>query len=308
MKIRPWLSLTFFILSLILLAALATLWNLSWILSWRNYSVNVAFDAILGIAGFLIILTGILIFYIQSYQERKINELQREFLTSVTHELKTPLATLELTASLLRQPDLSREDQEALWTAHSRDLTRLRHDVESLLEASRFSAVREPPDTTAILFYDWIEKETHRWKVLLNEPPRTFKVSLTALKKIEIQTDAKLLRMILDNLIENARKFTQDHGTISLRTSFQPVQNNVVKWTIEVQDDGLGFNPSDSKKIFNKFYRIQNSDHKKIHGTGLGLYLVRVACKRLDLKIQAFSQGRGRGSSFVITGFGKVIP
>jgi len=308
MKIRPWISLTFFIVSLVILTAIAILWNLSWIMSWRNYSINVAIDAILGIVGFLVILTGLLIFYIQSYQERKVNELQREFLTSVTHELKTPLATLELTASLLRQPDLSRADQEILWASHSRDLTRLRHDVESLLEASRFTSVREPPDSVKIELGPWLNQEAERWKLLLKDPPRVFKVSTNALANIEVDTDPKLLRMILDNLVENARKFTKDLGVITINTAYESIQQNVVKWTIEIRDDGIGFQSSDSKRIFRKFYRLKNNEHRKIQGTGLGLYLVRVACRRLALKISAHSQGSGRGSSFAVVGYGRKGP
>ena len=291
MKQRGWFWLIFLILIVGLLTVLAARFNVALLIADRRALV----EPILGTVGFLVILAGFIILFVRLTQEMRLNQLQSEFLAAVTHELKTPIATLELSSSLLRQPDLSTEERGQLWRAHEVELARLRAEVEALLEAARWDVNAVRSKRIDIDLEKWIHERLTAWKELLG-PGATLERTGDALPT-KISADPKMLDIICTNIVENSKKFSIDKPRLILRTQW-----NGGRWKITFEDHGLGFEPSEAKKIFKRFYRAKHSAPYSISGTGLGLYLARAAGKRMGISISAESPGPKLGAKFSLSG------
>ncbi len=288
---RGWFWLIFLILIVGLLAVLATRFNVALLLANRQTLL----EPILGTVGFLIILAGFIILFVRLTQEMRLNQLQSEFLAAVTHELKTPIATLELSASLLRQTDLLPTEQAQLWKSHEVELARLRAEVEALLEAARWDANAVRSKRIEIDLEKWINERFVAWREMLGSGA-TLTRSGEALPS-KVLADPKMLDLVCTNLIENAKKFAIGKPKLILHTGFSGS-----RWRIAFHDEGFGFEPSEAKKIFKRFYRAKHSAPYSIAGTGLGLYLARSAGKRMGIAITAASPGPDRGATFELSG------
>lgn len=288
---RRWFWLILFILAVGLLAVLATRFNVALLLADRRALL----EPILGTVGFLVVLASFIILFVRLTQEMRLNQLQSEFLAAVTHELKTPIATLELSSSLLRQPDLHPTERESLWKAHAVELARLRAEVEALLEAARWDAKAVRSNRTEVDLEKWLNERLGAWKETLGAGALLVREGDALPAKI--LADPKMLDLIAINLVENAKKFALGKPSLVLRTEYRGKS-----WRIAFVDAGLGFDPSEAKKIFRRFYRAKHSASYSIAGTGLGLYLARAAGKRSGISIGAASGGHGRGATFSLAG------
>ena len=294
MKQRGWFWLLFLILIVGLLAVLATRFNVALLnLSGRKD----LWEPILGTLGFVVILAGIIVLFARLAQEMRLNQLQSEFLAAVTHELKTPIATLELSSSLLRQPDLSPKERDQLWRSHQTELNRLRAEVEDLLEAARWDAKAVRSKRVELDLERWVEDHLVPWQELLGMDGTFERVGDLLPKRVF--ADPKMLEIVCTNLVENAKKFAIGKPNLTIRTICSGR-----KWAMEFVDTGYGFEPSEAKKIFRRFYRARHSAPYSIAGTGLGLYLAREAGRRMGIKITATSEGPGRGATFRLAGKG----
>jgi signal transduction histidine kinase len=288
---RGWFWLIFLILIVGLLAVLATRFNVAVLLADRRALL----EPILGTVGFVIILAGFIILFVRLTQEMRLNQLQSEFLAAVTHELKTPIATLELSSSLLRQTDLLPTEQEQLWRSHDVELGRLRSEVEALLEAARWDAKAVRSKRIEIDLEKWLNEHMIAWREVLGSGGSLTRTGDSLPSKI--YADPKMLEIVCTNLVENAKKFARGKPRLTLRTEFVGS-----KWKIAFQDEGLGFESSEAKKIFKRFYRAKHSAPYSIAGTGLGLYLARAAGKRMGIAITGSSGGPEKGAIFALSG------
>lgn len=293
MKQRGWFWLLFLILIIGLLAVLATRFNILLVVSNRKALL----EPILGTLGFLFILAGVIVLFARLSQEMKLNQLQSEFLAAVTHELKTPIATLELSSSLLRQPDITPKEREQLWKSHETELNRLRNEVEALLEAARWDAKAVKSKRTTVDLDPWLDRKIVEWRESLGEGAVLLRIGDPLLP---IRADPKMLDLISTNLVENAKKFAIGKPKLTIKT-----ERRGLHWKIHFCDEGHGFDPSESKKIFRRFYRAKHSAPYSIAGTGLGLYLAKSACTRMRIQITAESAGPEKGASFTLSG--KVV-
>jgi signal transduction histidine kinase len=291
MKQRGWFWLIFLIVVVGLLAVLATRFNVAVLLAHRRAIL----EPILGTVGFVLILVSFLILFVRLTQEMRLNQLQSEFLAAVTHELKTPIATLELSASLLRQTDITPAEQSLLWKSHGVELDRLRAEVEALLEAARWDAKAVRSKRVEIDLEKWLGERLPVWREILGTGATLVREGDALPTKII--ADPKMLEIVCTNLVENAKKFAQGKPQLVLRT-----EQSGKRWKLSFEDTGLGFESSEAKKIFKRFYRAKHSAPYSIAGTGLGLYLARAAGKRMGISISASSPGPKKGASFVLAG------
>lgn len=291
MKQRGWFWLIFLILIVGVLAVLATRFNVAVLVADRRALL----EPILGTVGFLVILAGFIILFVRLTQEMRLNQLQSEFLAAVTHELKTPIATLELSTSLLRQTDLTPAEQAQLWKSHETELGRLRSEVEALLEAARWDAKAVRAKRIEIDLEKWLNERMSLWRDLLGNGATLSRTGEALPTKIF--ADPKMLDLICTNLVENAKKFAVGKPKLTVRTEYAGS-----RWRIAYMDEGLGFDPSESKKLFKRFYRGKHSAPYSISGTGLGLYLAREAGKRMGISITATSPGDRKGATFELSG------
>jgi len=309
MRGKRWAWILFSIGLAMLVGTLATTYNVALV---RDYHHMLAvaqakpisppkWTVTLGSIGFATVLVGVFVSLLRLLREMKLNQLQSEFIAHVTHELKTPIATLELTSDLLRSDEPSfeagteNEERQRLWQSHSEELQRLKHQVHDLLEAARWQS--SPPKITrsSIHLGQWIQNSSPRWRELLGQgaslsidgDPFDFSVG----------TNSQSMDLIFTNLIENARKFAKTTPQVQIRTRVDGPQ-----WSISVRDFGWGFPKNHSKKIFSRFHRAPHGASYAIPGTGLGLHLSKIAAKTIGWNISASSGGPGQGAEFTLTG------
>ena len=254
----------------------------------------------LGTCGFIIVLAFTILMFVKLLKEMKLNQFQSEFIATISHELKTPIAAIELCSSLLQSGDLSDIEKNNLWFSHSAELHRLRSEVEALLEAARWQKKPSKLDREELSLESWITQSVHHWRSILGSESKLDRSGDPL--DVSIQADPKMLSLILENLMNNAKKFSRGAPHVSLITQkiFSGKQRG--RWRISVQDNGWGFHPNDSRKIFHRFFRSKSSAPYAIPGTGLGLYLAATASKSMGFSMQATSSGPGQGACFTIEG------
>lgn len=299
MNKRRWLWFSFFILLVALLAVLATRWNVAWFHSTDRRVI----EPILGTIGFLVTMAGLILLFTRLLQEMRLNQLQSEFLAAVTHELKTPISTIELSSTLLRtSASLSKEEAERLWNSHESELRRLKTEVEALLEAARWDAKAIQLKAQEVVLDEWIEESLPHWQNILGSEVPIAREG----RKLElaILADPKILALIADNLIDNAKKFANGPPQVTIATRILDERGIFTgrRWQIEFRDRGWGFEPKEAKRIFKRFYRSKTAAPYSIAGTGLGLYLAHAAGKRMGIRVRAESTGPGQGASFFLEG------
>lgn len=315
---RRWLWVLLFIWMLMLLVGLATGWNL---VLFRDYQEMLALarqasssvttsqpwmGLVLGTLGFGAMLATLLLFFLKILKEMRLNQQQSEFLETVSHELKTPIASIELSSSLLQAGGLSSEEVEKLWASHQAELKRLRAEVETLLEAARIQSKPVTVRHSPIELEAWISQSLERWTRILGPGAKLTREG----EKLQghANVDLKALNLIADNLVDNARKFSKGSPELMVQTHRLPPTApwQRPRWHIEFRDQGWGFDPADSRRIFGRFFRARTAAPQAIPGSGLGLHLADSASRALGIKLRGESFGRGMGARFTLEG--KELP
>jgi signal transduction histidine kinase len=255
------------------------------------YDVQNAIPFILGI----ILLVGLsfitsLIFRNLNVQLR-ITQLYDNFIGNVTHELKSPLSSIQLYLETLRQRDVPAEKQTEFIGMMMRDADRLQSLINSILEISAQEKKKQLHDYQ-IFRADKVVKE------LLEESFEKFRVykesySVAGKAPCDILAGKDSLKIIFDNLTDNAVKYTASKLQIDVNLGC-----NLNKFIIEFKDNGIGIPAKEQKKIFNKFFRIYGEGIPNVKGTGLGLYRVKEIIKAHGGKISVLSEGEGKGTTF----------
>ncbi|HNL39701.1 MAG TPA: HAMP domain-containing sensor histidine kinase [Saprospiraceae bacterium] len=190
----------------------------------------------------------------------------RNFMLSITHELKSPISALRLTLETLGRRELQREQIEKLCQNGLRDATRLQHLVEDLLLAARLEdnwrPLVEPVDISPIV-HDCVANLQTRFPAadIRSVIPDNFPL---------IQADKSGLTAVIQNLLENAVKYSPAGAPVEFRAA-----KSNGKVHITVADRGIGIPNGEKEAVFEKFYRIGNEEVRNATGTGLGLYIVR---------------------------------
>ena len=257
------------------------------------YDVQNALPFILG----LILLIGLsfitsLIFRHLNVQ-LKITRLYDNFIGNVTHELKSPLSSIQLYLETLKQRNVPPEKQKEFFEMMTKDANRLQSLINSILEVSAHEKGKLAYDYE-VYYADTIIKN------ILLESFERFRVAKENYKIIgkadcEIRTGKDALKIVFDNLIDNSLKYSVKHPLIEVK--FDCSHNNLI---VEFTDNGIGIAHKEQKNIFKKFYRIYNHDIPSVKGTGLGLYRVKELIKTHRGKITVSSEGEGKGTSFRI--------
>jgi PAS domain S-box-containing protein len=226
--------------------------------------------------------------------EREVSQMKSDFVSFVTHQLRTPLAgirwMLELAAQESGIPvDASSYIQDAREAAQ-----RLIQLVNDLLDISRLERGKLTVATTPVDLEALTRDVLAETAVLVQE--KGHRVSLAgAAVATPVAADAQLLRQVVMNLVSNAIKYTPDGGAIEIR--LEP-DAGMLRWSI--RDSGIGVPLSSQARLFEKFYRAENVATLETEGTGLGLYLVRLIMEQLDGRVWCESE-EGAGATFLFT-------
>ncbi|HEX8370009.1 MAG TPA: HAMP domain-containing sensor histidine kinase [Pyrinomonadaceae bacterium] len=284
-------SSIFFLVLGICLVALAIALYVGWIL----LNLQQVALLVLGIVFFSLIITGLILNTSFLIREIRRNEQQDAFLNAVTHELKTPIASIRLYLETLKTRDIKPAKQQEFYDVMLADSERLLNTVEQILLASRAREQKRLLNISEINLMTLLRECTERIRHRYDLPENA--ISLPAADdKIKISGDTDELQAVFMNLLDNAVKYSQKDVKISLN-----VKNLNEKFIIvRIKDSGIGLPAAELKRIFRRFYRVPNRATQKAKGTGLGLFIVRSIVGKHGGKIWAESGGPGAGSTFMV--------
>jgi signal transduction histidine kinase len=244
-----------------------------------------------GIISLVIVMSVVVMFSVFLVRELLEVRRQQTFIDSVTHELKTPLASIKLCLDTLARDELSDGQRENLRQMMLTDVERLSVFMDDILEASRIAHGRRTQLWTAvsvpILVSRCVEGIQKRYSLDASSIHVVMPESLT------ITTDPTALETVLKNLLDNAVKYSPSPPRIFV--SVRPDSEGQV--AIEVTDQGIGIARANLKRIFRRFYRVASDEVYTRSGTGLGLYVVAALVRNLGGTIEAYSEGLQRGAS-----------
>lgn len=223
----------------------------------------------------LLIGTGAYMFHLTLRKEKKLHDQQKNFMLSVTHELKSPLASIKLYLQTILKRNLDRAQTHAFLNNSLKDIERLDDLVENMLIATRMESRTYSFPKEHFNMSELVEKVSERLQI---HTCSTQIIQPEIEPGIFVTGDKFALTLVISNLIENAVKYSPPCEEILVRLY---CKDGVLYF--EVADKGVGIKDEEKLKIFQKFYRVGNEDTRKTKGTGLGLYIV----KQVLLKHQA---------------------
>lgn len=243
-----------------------------------------------GIAFFVVIMSVLVMFSV--FLVREILEVRRQqtFIDSVTHELKSPLASIKLCLDTLVRTELSLEQREKLRQMMLSDVDRLTVFVDDILEATRLSHGRRSQSWTTISVPAVVNRLIEGMRRRHNLAEDAIRTEIP--NELTLQTDPTAFETIVKNLLDNAVKYsgTPPQVCVTIR------RIDGERLELEVRDQGIGIARNQLKRIFKRFYRVPSDDVYSRSGTGLGLYVVAALVRNLGGKIKAHSDGPNRGT------------
>ncbi len=278
-------------LGVLLVGGLVT-YNIAWIIHYKGRIAEVVLGAIF----FSLLTAGAVLNTVFLVREVRRNERQDSFLNAVTHELKTPIASIRLYLETLQRRDVPEAQRQEFYKIMLADSDRLLGTVEQVLKAGELGA------------------RTSRNRVVVELAPLVAECIAIALQRHHLPAEAiqltpvplgvrlhvrgtpEDLRTAILNLLDNAIKYSPSGVAVVCTLA-------IVRYTevaLTITDKGLGLAPKDLKRIFKRFYRVPGRNAIKIKGTGLGLFLVRAIAKQHGGNIIASSPGPNLGTTITL--------
>jgi two-component system, OmpR family, sensor histidine kinase SenX3 len=287
-------AIAFFItLGALIVGGLVTL-NIGWIIrNERTFAL-----AILGTILFSLLIAGVVLNTVFLIREIRRNERQDSFLNAVTHELKTPIASIRLYLETLQRRPLDEPQRQEFYKIMLSDSDRLLATVEQVLKAGQLGQRHRQQNRTSInlesLVSDCIAITLQRHHL----PPDSIVLEPTpGAIRLHVLGIAEDLRTAVINVLDNAVKYSPEG--VHIRCSLAISRYTFV--TLNVIDTGVGLPPNQFKRIFTRFYRVPGRSMAKIKGTGLGLFLVRNIARQHGGDATASSPGPNLGTTITLT-------
>ncbi|HEX4156456.1 MAG TPA: HAMP domain-containing sensor histidine kinase [Acidobacteriaceae bacterium] len=283
-------AIAFFITLGVCLTALAVILNITWI---KLNGRRLALDA-LGVFLFAILIAGVVLNTIFLVREIRRNERQDSFLNAVTHELKTPIASIRLYLDTLQRRPLDEPQRQSFYATMLSDTDRLLATVEQVLKAGELGQRHRVHQRVRVELQPLVAE-------CIATTLSRHHLGAEAIQLADVPGDVRLfvsanpedLRTAVLNLLDNAVKYSPQGVRVRCRLSIDHYT-----WAVlSIADTGLGIQPHDLRRIFKRFYRADSNDRVKIKGTGLGLFLVRTIARQHGGDVTATSEGPGKGTT-----------
>ena len=285
-------SMAFFITLGVCLVALTVVVNVSWIvLNWRR-----VVPLVFGVIFFLLIIGGLSVNTVFLVREIRRNEQQDSFLNAVTHELKTPIASIRMYLETLQSRQLDEPQRREFYRIMLEDTDRLLGTVEQVLKAGEARQRSKRKNWQELDFSELVKSALELTRLRHHLTPENLRFGVEPKEGLLVLGNPEELRTVVFNLFDNAVKYSgeQREIVVDVRT---PDMDKVL---LSVRDLGIGIPRSELKRIFNRFYRATNPLAGQVKGTGLGLFIVRSIARRHGGDVYAESEGEGRGSTFTV--------
>ena len=229
-------------------------------------------------------------------KQKRLSEIKNDFINNITHEFKTPISTIQLSANMLLQDNICDNKERLKHYAQiiKEENERLKSQVDKVLQLATLEKDKLKLEDTDVDVHELLKKTVSSFELLLKEKNGTVHLHLNA-EKYHLKADKIHLQNIFYNLIDNAIKYSQDHPVIEISTA-----NKINGLEIKISDNGIGIKKENLKNIFDKFYRESTGNVHNVKGFGLGLHYVKTIVEAYGGKISVESE-EGKGTTFVIT-------
>lgn len=265
----------------------------------EEVSPQIVYDApsVFPFVGGIVLLTGLSISIVLIFRhlniQIKLNALYDNFIANVTHELKSPLSSIQLYLETLNSREVPEEKRKEFYELMMRDAERLKNLVNSILEIASM-------DKKKLKRNFEVYRADETIKRIILESAEQFVIKPEVIKfygetNCEVLLDRNAIKTVFNNLVDNSIKYSLNNLEINV-----DFKQNGKKFEIDFTDNGIGILSDQLKKIFLKFHRIYDNDIPNVKGTGLGLYVVKEIIKIHKGKISAISEGKGKGAMIKI--------
>jgi len=287
-------TIVFFLILGITLVALAVALNVGWIiLNWRERVL-----LFFGVIFFALIIAGMIVNTSFLVRELRRSEQHDSFINAVTHELKTPVASIRLHLETLQRRDLPETQKQEFYRLMLSDTDRLTETVEQVLRAGRAGDKRAGREKSAVDFRQLVREcmDAARTRHHLPLAALRYEEGSTNGSAVRVLGSDEDLRTAVFNVLDNAIKYSGDDVDVLVRLNL-PDQERIL---LSVQDHGIGIPPDDMKSIFKRFYRVNDRSLAHVKGTGLGLFIVKSIAQKHGGRVFAESAGEGQGTTITL--------
>jgi two-component system sensor histidine kinase SenX3 len=290
--VSPNRAIAFFITFGAILVVLAVGLNVGWIvLNWRR-----VVPLVMGVIFFGAIITGLVLNTIFLVREIRRNEQQDSFLNAVTHELKTPVASIRLYLETLEKRQIDEAQRHEFYRVMLQDTERLLGTIEQVLHAGEARQGRLRAKWQEVDFGTIVQEAIDSSIIRNHLADGMLRFPMPPSEELLVRGNPEQLRTAVANLLDNAIKYSGEKAEIVVRLRTP----NLDTIALSVKDNGIGIARNELKRIFKRFYRAHaaNPGSKQIKGTGLGLFIVRSVARQHGGEALAESEGPGTGSTF----------
>jgi two-component system, OmpR family, sensor histidine kinase SenX3 len=282
-------SIAFFIALGVALISIILLLYIGWVLlNWRT-GILLFFGVLL----LAVIISGVVLNTIFLVKEIRRNEQHDAFINAVTHELKTPVASIRLYLETLMTRTVEEKKRREFYQIMLEDSERLLSTIEQVLRTGRIGPANRVRNFSRVDISGLLEECTERARTLHNLQPGSLEYHPGP--RVKVHGDVDEMRAALFNLIDNAVKYSGNNVHVTVEAA--KVDSKYI--AVRVKDEGVGIPKAELKRIFRRFYRVPGAAHIRPTGTGLGLYIVSSVAKIHGGRAWAESEGPGHGSMFV---------
>jgi signal transduction histidine kinase len=284
-------AIAFFVVLGVCLVMLAIALNVSWIiLNWREEVM-----LFLGVILFAVLIAGLIVNTSFLVREIRRNEQHDSFINAVTHELKTPIASIRLYLQTLESRDVDESRRREFYRLMLDDTDRLLGTVEQVLKAGQ-AGHKKQRERVTVDFAQLVRECVDVARASHQLQPEALRLEQLPEAEPTVLADSEELRTAVSNVLDNAVKYS--NGRVDVSVSVETPDEKHV--TLRVQDQGVGIAPHNLKRIFKRFYRVPNRLLSNVKGTGLGLFIVRAIARKHGGRVFAESEGEGRGTTVVL--------
>lgn len=243
----------------------------------------------------LIIIAAFYVTLKSLFNQKKLSEIKSDFINNMTHEFKTPLATISLAVDAIRNEKVMHDTDKMKYFSGiiKEENKRMNKHVETILQAALMERQELQLNLTKINVNEMLQHVIDSYQLQLEEKNAKVETNLAA-KKCVINADEIHFKNLLSNLVDNAIKYSKENLLIKISTS-----NNNSTVTIKIEDNGIGMNKESVKRIFEKFYRAHTGNIHNVKGFGLGMSYVKTVVDAHKGKIKVEST-LGKGSCFLV--------